>query len=76
MPKYELECPECGGIMYSYQQYYITNIQICKKCYNKRIVHQVFNIERPGMDAAQSRERGRKSLEKRKTMKLNPGGIL
>lgn len=76
MPKYELECPKCGGKMYSYEQFYTENIQICKRCYNKGIIHKVFNIERPGMDAAQSRERARKSLEKRKHMKLNKGGIL
>lgn len=77
MPKYELECPECGGKMYSYEQYYITGKkQICKRCYNKGIIHRVFNIEKPGMDAQQSRERAMKSLERRKHMKLNKGGIL
>lgn len=80
MNKYELKCPECGGKMYSYEQYYKFNknkpIQICKRCSNKRQIHQVSGYDKPGMDAAQSRERARKSLEKRKTMKLRPGGIL
>ena len=58
------DCPSCNGFM---ERQFPTRIAI--------IGTNRF-IEKPGMDAAQSKERARKSLEKRKTMKLNKGGIL
>lgn len=57
------DCPACNGFME--RQFSIGNI-----------IGINHFMQKPGMDSQQSRERAMKSLEKRKHMRLNPGGIL
>lgn len=58
------DCPTCNGFM---ERQFSTQVGVigCNRW-----------IDKPGMDAQQSRERAMKSLQKRKHMKLNKGGIL
>ena len=84
MPTYEFECNKCGEVKEIRCNYKDIKRMSCK-CGGKLV--KVFTptvsiigvnpyIDKPGMDAAQSRRRAAESLEKRKHMRLNKGGIL
>lgn len=88
MPNYEFKCKCCGNteeINCLFDEIKDMEKDLTCQCGGK--FKKIFTpamaiigcnrfIDKPGMDAKQSRERARKSLEKRKTMKLRPGGIL
>lgn len=83
MPNYQFECNQCGKTVEIRCSYKDIQRLHCK-C-GGRLIKQFTPcniigvnrfIQKPGLDATQSRERARKSLEKRKHMKLNKGGIL
>jgi putative FmdB family regulatory protein len=85
MPLYDFRCEKCGNIIERSMSFEESEKGIkCPLC--KDIMERQFStgniiginhfMQKPGMDAAQSRERARKSLEKRKYQKLNKGGIL
>ena len=84
MPIYEFECNRCGKNVEIHCSYNDIKRLRCK-C-GGRLIKQFTTcniiganrfIRKPGgIDPAQDREDARKSLEKRKHMKLNKGGIL
>lgn len=88
MPTYDFKCKKCGDIeeiRCMFEE--IKDMEKDLSCHCGGKFKKIFTptmsmigtnrfIEKPGMDAEQSKLRAAKSLEKRKHMKLNPGGIL
>ena len=85
MPNYDFKCSLCGKTTERNMSFEKAEEGFaCHNC--NGLMERQFStgtiigidhfMQRPGMDAKQSKERARKSLEKRKTMKLNKGGIL
>ena len=88
MPNYDFRCRCCGNteeINCSFDEIKDMEKDLTCNCGGK--FKKIFTptaaivgcnrfIEKPGMDAEQSKARAAKSLEKRKHMKLNKGGIL
>lgn len=86
MPLYDFKCEKCGNILEKSMSFEKAKEGIiCPLC--KDIMERQFStnvaitgtnrfMQKPGMDAEQSKIRAAKSLEKRKHMRLNKGGIL
>jgi len=84
--RYDFKCEKCGNILERNMSFEESEKGIiCPLC--KDIMQRQFStqisitgtnrwLDKPGLDAKQSIERAKKSLEKRKHMKLNKGGIL
>lgn len=84
MPLYDFDC-ECGETLEKHVLFKESENVKCPVCGN--IMKRLFStqvgvigcnrwVDKPGMDAQQSKLRAAKSLEKRKYMRLHPGGIL
>ena len=88
MPTYDFKCKKCGlveEIRCLFEEIKDMEKDLSCECGGKfkkiftptmSIIGTNHFMEKPGMDSQQSRERAMKSLEKRKHMKLNKGGIL
>lgn len=86
MPVYDFKCEKCGNIIERSMSFKESEEGIkCPLC--KDIMERQFspcgavicswNVPyKPGLDAKKDRQESLKSLEKRKHMKLNKGGIL